>query len=448
MFVMMRVRNQEFVNSARFWNMTSALTRPASAVETITGLLGLIGLMGATVATRPLAETDPAMAVLVICAMTALPMVLVDLLLHRVHRRESAGLRPLSWRDTIRMVDLGRSGMKLLGLAATVLALWLLYATLPEYQSSFYRPFYQAVGLVLPWLGLLAVPYVVLLDARMAEPRDGYWMAGAAVLGRWRDIDRALLGQHVRGWLVKGFFLPLMFVYMSRQVQGMSDPGALRVTFMAVFDQLYQWIFLIDLSFALIGYILTVRLIDSHIRSTDPTWFGWTVGLICYQPFWDGISARYFAYEDSLKWTGWLAPWPVLQTLWGCAILALLLVYAWGTLAFGYRFSNLTHRGILTHGPFRWTKHPAYITKNLSWWLISVPFISQAGPAEALRHCALLAGVNLIYFLRARSEERHLSADPVYVAYALWINEHGLFRRLSRLVPALRYRPPGLATAA
>jgi hypothetical protein len=37
-----------------------------------------------------------------------------------------------------------------------------------------------------------------------------------------------------------------------------------------------------------------------------------------------------------------------------------------------------------------------------------------------------------------------LSRDPDYVAYALWMERHGLFRFVGRLplLRALRYRPP------
>ena len=44
----------------------------------------------------------------------------------------------------------------------------------------------------------------------------------------------------------------------------------------------------------------------------------------------------------------------------------------------------------------------------------------------------MLAGVNVIYYLRAKTEERHLSRDPVYREYAEFIREHGLFSYLRR----------------
>jgi protein-S-isoprenylcysteine O-methyltransferase Ste14 len=117
-------------------------------------------------------------------------------------------------------------------------------------------------------------------------------------------------------------------------------------------------------------------------------------------------------------------------------------IYAWTTLVFGCRFSNLTHRGILTHGPFSWTKHPAYLSKNLAWWLISIPLMLSSSIDDAIRQCTLLFSVSVIYFLRARTEEQHLSRDPVYAMYALWIEEHGLLRIIGRALPFLRYHPP------
>ena len=59
--------------------------------------------------------------------------------------------------------------------------------------------------------------------------------------------------------------------------------------------------------------------------------------------------------------------------------LFLVLVYCLATVAFGYRMSNMTYRGIITSGPYRFTKHPAYLGKVASWWLISLPFFSNEG---------------------------------------------------------------------
>ncbi len=164
------------------------------------------------------------------------------------------------------------------------------------------------------------------------------------------------------------------------------------------------------------------------------------MALVCYQPFYSVIGKFYLQYDDGLFWDNWLSGWPVVRGIWAAVIIFLTVVYALCTVSFGLRFSNLTHRGIITAGPYRFTKHPAYLAKNLSWWLISVPFVSDQGWGAAVRNCGLLLLLNGVYYLRARTEERHLSHDPTYVAYALWINEHGMLRKLGRAMPWLRYR--------
>lgn len=92
-------------------------------------------------------------------------------------------------------------------------------------------------------------------------------------------------------------------------------------------------------------------------------------------------------------------------------VLICFAVYTWATLAFGLRFSNLTNRGIIDHGPYRYVRHPAYISKSIAWWAeFGGRFSSPWHPIVMLLFCG-------VYGLRALSEERHLSADPEYRAY-------------------------------
>jgi hypothetical protein len=37
--------------------------------------------------------------------------------------------------------------------------------------------------------------------------------------------------------------------------------------------------------------------------------------------------------------------------VWGGWLVLLVAIYAWATMAFGLRFSNLTYRGVLTMAP-------------------------------------------------------------------------------------------------
>ncbi len=204
----------------------------------------------------------------------------------------------------------------------------------------------------------------------------------------------------------------------------------------------HHFIFGFDLLFSATGYLFTVRLFDSHVRSTEPTLLGWVVALFCYEPFYGFFGGRYLPYDNDVYWSVWLAGSSGFYAIWGGIILGLYVIYVVATLCFGIRFSNLTHRGILTNGPYRYCKHPAYVSKNMAWWLATIPFLSGDTPVQSLRFCLMLVCINAIYLVRARTEERHLSRDPVYVQYALAMNERSVFAGLGRLFPGLRYQAP------
>jgi protein-S-isoprenylcysteine O-methyltransferase Ste14 len=407
-------------------------------------LVGLGGL-ALSLAIMHGSSLQPVDRALIVMAATALPMLLLDLLVLRVHRNPSTGLVWPSPRDESPSSDqaIARVVVKLIGLTATLAVIGTAYWLFPVYRDSLYDPYWTALREIGPWCAVAAVPYFFYIDRRMADPYDGYWQAGMAVLGHVDRIDGARLRQHALGWLIKAYFLPLMFAYLTNTIGDLLSTRVLsgEWNFLAFYDFGWNLAFTVDLAFISFSYALTLRLFDSHIRSAEPTFFGWAVAVVCYQPFWI-LSDKYLSYDDDLYWGPWLRDVPTLQVLWGSTILALLFVYAWASVTFGCRFSNLTHRGILTNGPYRWTKHPAYLSKNLVFWLVSIPFVPTGSLSETVRHCLMLLGVNAIYFLRARTEERHLSRDPTYVAYALWIEQHGLLRAVGWALPFLRYAAP------
>ena len=334
-----------------------------------------------------------------------------------------------------------RVAVRVLGLAAILLLIAFAYWLLPEYAGAFYQPFWNYLRTLSPVLVLVPF-YFAWIDTRLEEKDDEYLAFGRLILGRRHGSDAAQIRRLLMGWAVKGFFLPLMTVYLVNEMTAAYHAyGAGGAQALLNYEFLYHVVFAVDVLFCVVGYTCTLRLLDSHIRSVEPTLLGWAAALICYQPFYSVIGQFYLQYQGDFYWDSWLKDWPVARSIWAGAIIALLIIYSLSTVAFGVRFSNLTHRGIITGGPYRFSKHPAYISKNLSWWLISVPFVSGQGAAVALRHCCLLLLLNLVYYIRARTEERHLSWDPKYVAYAEWIERHGLLRPMSRLLPFLRYRP-------
>ena len=402
---------------------------PQSASHAAVGLAALLSFLASVLVVR---VYNPFQGVLVLSALfvmaaVAMAVVVVDVGWLKAHRRTSTGI---NWQHN--QPSIKRTVIKFTGLLGSLGFVALLYWLLPEYHGSFHLTYHHLLAIIVPLWLLLAFPYLYWLDRHMPNPQDGYWHFGMGLLGQRSQVDARAVGQHLLGWLIKGFFFPLMFTYMSNDLAKFmsydlaqfSKPG-----FQPWFDAIFALLFFIDVGLVTVSYLLSLRVTDTHLRSAEPTMLGWVVALVCYQPFWSVIGPQYLAYETNFKWGAWLYAHPVAYTLWGSAILLLTAIYVWATVMFGARFSNLTHRGIITNGPYRYTKHPAYIAKNLSWWLIAIPFMQQ-GWAESLRLSALLLLLNGIYWLRAKTEEKHLSADPVYVEYAAWVQQHGWFRRL------------------
>ena len=206
--------------------------------------------------------------------------------------------------------------------------------------------------------------------------------------------------------------------------------------------------FVIDVAFATVGYMLTMRPLDAHIRTANPYAAGWMAALICYPPFLLMDAGGPLDYHPgTAEWTYWLQGHPLLLAMTGAVLVVLTGIYAWATVAFGLRFSNLTNRGILTHGPYAWSRHPAYLTKNLFWWISTIPILSTGSLVDAARATIILGAVSGIYYWRARTEERHLLADPAYREYSAWMARNGAVPRFFRLITG-RGEPAASSSAA
>ncbi|KTT94659.1 protein-S-isoprenylcysteine methyltransferase, partial [Sphingomonas yabuuchiae] len=161
----------------------------------------------------------------------------------------------------------------------------------------------------------------------------------------------------------------------------------------------------------------------------------WAAALICYPPtILMGDNGPLNYRPGTAEWSYWFAGHPVVLAVIGAVLVGLTAIYAWSTVAFGIRFSNLTHRGILTHGPYAVSRHPAYLSKNIFWWIATIPILSTGTWVDAARSCLLLGVVNGVYCWRARTEERHLSADPAYRDYYDWMERYGAVPRFFRWV--------------
>ena len=412
--------------------------RPRSAVGTAVGLAGLAGLLAWTVVARAWHMVGPFAALTALLA-CGVPMVLWSVLVDKVHRNPTTGI---DWKAPPRPLreSIDISIAKIAGLWATWAVIGAAYCIARWYWDGAYLFAMHLLGVAAVPLLLLSIPYVLWIDRRLIEPRDGAWHLGRLIAGH-TAIDREQLIEHARSWTIKAFFLAFMLSIVPGNWEQVIAPTAADIVADPV--RLSGWLisamFMIDVSFATVGYMLTLKPLDAHIRSANPYAAGWAAALICYPPFILMNSGGPLDYHPgTADWVYWLGGYPLVTALFGIVLVLLTAIYAWATMAFGIRFSNLTHRGVLTHGPYALSKHPAYVSKNLFWWLSTLPFLATtANFVDMVRNTATLALVSGVYYWRARTEERHLSADPAYRDYAAWMDANA---PIPRLINALRPR--------
>ncbi|WP_313434096.1 DUF1295 domain-containing protein [Novosphingobium sp.] len=440
----------------------SAADLPESDVSAGVGLSGLVALILWLLLCRnwaaiadflslpgPHAPMSGPYAAVATLFMTGGAMALWSVLVDKVHRRSSTGIDWSLRRPFAESLDL--SITKLAGLWATWALIGAFYCIGRWYWDGQYLFAMEVIGAAALPVFLLSIPYVLWLDRKLVEPRDQAWHFGALLIGR-EAWDGEAVKKHGRAWAIKAFFGAFMIsilpggfaqVVEANFAAMAHDPVPLASTVIAL-------LFLIDVQIGTVGYIFTFRPLDAHIRSGNPLLAGWVAALMCYPPFVWGTMGRadVLGYEvNTPGWGFWMQGHAGLLWLWAGLLVALTAIYAWATFAFGLRFSNLTYRGVLTNGPYRFTRHPAYLSKNLFWWCSTLPFlVSSHALTDMVRNTVLLGVVSAIYYWRARTEEAHLLAeDAKYRAYHAWMAENALItRNLRRLGERLR---PGVREA-
>ena len=433
---------------------------PRSDVSAGVGLSGLLGLLAWIVFCRnypavaemfalpgPRAPLAGPYAALAAMLFSTVPMVLWSVLVDKVHRNPSTGIDWSRQRPLAEVVHI--SVIKLAGLWVTWVIIGGIYCLARWYWDGQYLFAMQVLAVAAGPLFALSIPYVLWLDRSLTEPRDHAWHFGAMLLGR-EPYDPDEVKKHWRAWIIKGFFGAFMISILPGGFAAvvsadLTDIANQPVRFAMI---LIELLFVIDVQIGTVGYLLTLRPLDAHIRSGNPYLAGWVAALICYPPLvyaFMGANGM-IAYEvNTPGWAHWFGDHPALLWAWGGLLVCLTGIYAWATVIFGMRFSNLTYRGVITNGPYRFTRHPAYLSKNLFWWCSTLPFLVTSGsPVDVIRNTVFLACVSGVYYWRARTEEAHLlGEDAKYREYHAWMQQHGLITaRLARLTRRLRPRGP------
>ncbi len=327
---------------------------------------------------------------------------------------------------------------------------WALYHSAPEYgftksPTGYYQPWFIIMDGIYWTYVYGGLPYILLTRAfqhdpkadrktpaftvfkalKLIEARIGLLAKNAPAPEKFDEFDRTA----VLGLFVKAFFVPLMTIFFADQFNSLVKNYSFALTLMAnglrkptvreSYDCALSVIFAVDVGLAWAGYVLSSRWIKNGMVSVEPTVLGWLVALLCYPPF-NSNPGRYFSNPGEHAFLA-LTSKPAVILLASCSI-ASFSVYTISTVVFGLHFSNLTHRGIITTGPYSVVRHPAYASKNFSWWCVMFPFaivdaVNKGSYGTLITSFVGLLSLSGLYYLRAITEERHLSKDPEYQDY-------------------------------
>jgi protein-S-isoprenylcysteine O-methyltransferase Ste14 len=309
--------------------------------------------------------------------------------------------------------------------ASLILLGYAFYATVP-YATEVTRVYYDQLIPPASWAAIRVVvaAYLLLLPLYYATFSDDhtvkcrrFWQGLSALPHRRPTREEAVA---FRAIAVKAIFWPLMVAWLLPQAHDLTTSTEAFLSFGRFFPYgyraIYHGLFVVDVLLFAVGYGVEHPWLRNEIRSVEPTLLGWLAALLCYPPL-------TWLTSNTLGWFSSELPQfrsPKFQVAAAVAMLLGVGVYAWATLALGLRASNLTNRGIVTTGPYRWTRHPAYVAKNLSWWIGATPLFFKFACTDPWRLVAAILGTAAwsgIYVLRALTEERHLGSDPDYQAY-------------------------------
>lgn len=221
-------------------------------------------------------------------------------------------------------------------------------------------------------------------------------------------------------YLVKLVFTPVMLKFLIDNTSSSLNlfsafsitnwPGLTKINILKFyFPLIFHLMLILDTLIFSFGYIFESLRLKNVVKSVEPTALGWMAALICYPPLNDLTGKILGWYSSDFSDFGNININIIITLL----SLSLFFVYVWASVALGFKASNLTNRGIVSSGPYKYVRHPAYISKNLSWWLMGIPFIKINGFIAVFS----LSAWTFIYFIRALTEERHLAQDPDYVDY-------------------------------
>lgn len=234
----------------------------------------------------------------------------------------------------------------------------------------------------------------------------------------------------ILAWLVKIFFVPLMIIWISSNISEIINNFYYwKITIQnlinnfsyifnnSLFITIFKVIIFIDLLFFTLWYLLESKYLWNKIKSVEPTMLWWTVALICYPPF-------NWAFDNFVWW--YSSDFPIFENTYihiilNSILLVFFTIYSWASVSLWLKASNLTNRWIVRKWPYKYVRHPAYISKNIAWIIWAMPLIIvNIKNLDFFNLFVIFLSVwawMFIYYLRSITEEKHLEMDSEYIDY-------------------------------
>lgn len=311
--------------------------------------------------------------------------------------------------------------------------IWLLsvcHANINYYVFGFKNYLEYAIDAFIfsPIIFILILAWIIFYDKRMENPEDGYYcfirdfLDKKIIFSRYNDF---LLGS-----LLKIIFIPFMYSATMSCLYKIYSYNFYNFNAIVFIEFLFYFGLGCDLLIALGGYLVCSKYFSTETMSMDKTWTGWLACLLCYAPLFYVVN-MFTRQVDKFIWTDWLSQEHFLYWIWALFITITWLIYWLATFSFGLRFANLSWRGLVNTGVYRYVKHPAYLSKNIYWWMHTVPWFGVVG-WDILKNILALSIISTIYYWRAKTEERHLMKFEEYREYSRWIEKNGWWAKIKK----------------
>jgi len=230
-------------------------------------------------------------------------------------------------------------------------------------------------------------------------------------------------------YFIKFFFAPQLLIWTINHFQAfqlnwykISHYGFSIVKYRdALYITLFELLYFFDCFIYTVGYCTELTFLKNRIRTVESSFLGLFFCLACYAPF-NIVTSTFVPWQHSeTSFNAVSNPMSIINWVYYIIAIILIALYVSASLALFTRASNLTNRGTCKIFPYNIVRHPAYSTKIILWWLSSTivlkTFICNLDFLAFIFYILCGSIWSFLYYMRAITEERHLSLDPEYRAY-------------------------------